>query len=61
MSGAVPRELAHFLLLSAQEQANAVYRLSKAGMSVQAISTATRLAPEQIQKILAELNGEPGG
>jgi hypothetical protein len=49
----VPRELAHFLLLSRAEQAGAIRRLATLGWSDFTISAATRLSVEQVRRILA--------
>lgn len=51
---AAPRELQAFLLLPATEQAQAIVRLSRTGMSEHSIASATRLSVEQIQRVLAD-------
>ena len=49
---AIPRELQHFLLLSPDEQAQAIRRLDTLGWSAETISRATRLSVEQIALVL---------
>jgi len=60
MSVAAPRELAHFLLLSHADQVDAIRRLARQGMSDLTIAAATRLAVEQVRRLLSEpLEGKP--
>ena len=51
----IPGELIHFLMLPPAEQANAIRRLARAGMSDSTIASATRLSIEQVRRILAEV------
>jgi hypothetical protein len=44
----------HFLLLTPEEQASAICRLSRSGMSDHGISSATRLSVEMVRKIIGE-------
>jgi len=48
------RELVHFLLLSADEQAAAIRRLASQGLSDSTIAAATRLSVEQIRRIIGQ-------
>lgn len=48
-----PRELVHFLLLSPDEQAQAIRRLAALGWSENGIAHATRLSVEQIRRLLS--------
>lgn len=48
------REMRYFLLLSRDEQAAAIRRLAATGMSDYSIAAATKLAVEQIRRVLAE-------
>lgn len=47
-----PRELVQFLLLSPEEQAQAIRRLAAAGWKPEDIANTTRLSVEQIRKVL---------
>jgi hypothetical protein len=47
------RELAHFMILTRDEQEAAICRLAKSGMSEYSIATATRLSVEQVRCVLA--------
>jgi hypothetical protein len=49
---AVPRELMHFLLLPADQQAQVIRRMAAAGWSDQGLAAATRLSVEQIRRLL---------
>lgn len=51
------RELHHFLLLTHEEQANAVKRMAALGWREQAICAATGLSVEQIRRVLTD-NGQ---
>lgn len=46
------RELLHFMLLSSEQQADAIRRLSVQGMSDFTIAAATRLSIEMVRHIL---------
>lgn len=46
------RELAHFMILSRDEQEAAICRLARSGMSEYSIATATRLSVEQVRRVL---------
>lgn len=49
-----PRELIHFLLLSHEQQVEAIYRLHRLGWSDDTISRATRLSVEQVRQLIGE-------
>jgi hypothetical protein len=49
-----PREIAHFLLLTQDEQASAILCLAAQGWSEYGIAAATRLSVEQVRRVLAE-------
>ncbi len=46
------RELVQFLLLSPEEQAQAIRRLAAAGWKPEAIASTTRLSVEQIRNVI---------
>lgn len=50
-----PRELMHFLLLTHDQQVQAIRRLHAMGMSDHTIAAATRLSVEMIRRLLAEV------
>ncbi len=52
---AVDRRLNYFLLLTREEQREAIARLARDGMSDSTIAAATRLSVEMIRKILGEI------
>jgi ABC-type phosphate/phosphonate transport system ATPase subunit len=49
------REMRYFAMLSREEQAQAIHRLSRSGMSDYGIASATQLSVEMIRSILGEL------
>jgi hypothetical protein len=49
-----PRELAHFKLLTADEQLATVKRLAAQGLSDATIATITRLGVDDVRRLLAE-------
>jgi hypothetical protein len=51
---AVPRELNHFLLLDADQQALAIHRMANCGWSEYSIAAATRLSVEMIRRVLGD-------
>jgi hypothetical protein len=51
------RQMAHFHLLSREEQEQAIRRLANAGYAEQTISAATQLSVEMIKRVLAEPKG----
>jgi hypothetical protein len=48
------RRMHYFAMLSREEQARAIHRLSQSGMSDHGIASATMLSTEMIRKILGE-------
>ncbi len=48
------RRMHYFAMLTRDEQAEAIYRLSRSGMSDHAIASATQLSVEMIRAILGE-------
>lgn len=50
-----PRELHYFLLLTRDQQVEAIRRLHALGMSDHTIASATRLSVEMIRRLLAEV------
>ena len=52
------RELRHFLLLDRLQQAQAIHRLTAAGMSHSTIAAATGLSAEAVRALLAD-RGSP--
>ena len=48
------RELNHFMMLTQDEQHDAIVRLSRSGFSDYGIAAATQLSVEQIRKVLGE-------
>lgn len=53
-----PRELLYFLLLSPDQQAQAIRRLHLSGMLDHSIAAATKMSVEMVRRILAE-TGRP--
>jgi hypothetical protein len=51
------RQLAHFHLLTREEQAQAIRRMARAGYGEETIASATFLSREMVRQILAEANG----
>ncbi len=56
MSAPQPRELVHFLLLSEEEQRDAIRKMARSGWSDSGIATATRLSVEQVRQVIGERN-----
>lgn len=52
------RRMHYFAMLTHDEQASAIHRLSRSGMSDHGISAATQLSVEMIRKILGERTAE---
>jgi hypothetical protein len=50
----MPRELAHFLLLTREERTAAIQRTAKAGWSNYSIAAATRLSVVEVRWIIGE-------
>jgi hypothetical protein len=53
VSTAQPRELVHYLLLSEPEKRAAIRRMAANGWSHYGIASATRLAVEEVRRVLA--------
>jgi hypothetical protein len=52
------REMRHFESLSYDERCAAIHQLAQSGLSDYSIANATRLAVEQIRRILLQQNSE---
>ena len=53
--------MGYFTMLSKQEQAAAIHRLARSGMSDHSIAAVTGLAADMIRRILAEPIAQPPG
>jgi ABC-type phosphate/phosphonate transport system ATPase subunit len=52
---ATDKRMHYFAMLTRDEQADAIHRLSRSGMSDHAIASATQLSVEMVRKILGEV------